>query len=108
MSTAAIGIAQANRYPDVRLSATLTQTDTGPDGLFGYGANQSLQGTVDNNLTDDMASRLAASYRKAGGSIDLHIFPNQPHAFIPNAPTAPDSVRALGLIRDFVHAHAKP
>jgi len=67
-----------------------------------------MQGTVDNNLTDDMASRLAASYRKAGGSIDLHIFPNQPHAFIPNAPTAPDSVRALGLIRDFVHAHAKP
>lgn len=38
-ATAAIGIAQANRYPDVRLSATLTQTDTGPDGLFGYGAS---------------------------------------------------------------------
>lgn len=67
-----------------------------------------MQGTADNNLTEDMASRLASAYRKAGGAIDLHIFPGQPHAFIPNAPTAPDSIRALGLIRDFVHTHAKP
>jgi len=66
-----------------------------------------MQGTVDNNLTDDMASRLAASYRRAGGTIDLHMFPGQPHAFIPGAPTAPDSVRALGLIRDFVAKHGR-
>ncbi|MFN9848957.1 MAG: efflux transporter outer membrane subunit [Alphaproteobacteria bacterium] len=35
-ATAAIGIAQANRYPDIRLTATLTQTATTPEGLFGY------------------------------------------------------------------------
>ncbi len=64
-----------------------------------------MQGTADNNLTDDMAETLAASYRKRGGAIDYHSFPGQPHAFIPNAPTAPDSVRALGLIRDFIARH---
>ena len=61
-----------------------------------------MQGTVDNNLTDDMAANLAASSRRRGGSIEDHSFSGQPHAFIPNAPTAPDSVRALGLIRDFI------
>jgi outer membrane protein TolC len=35
-ATAAIGIARANRYPDIRLTATLTQTATTPEGLFGY------------------------------------------------------------------------
>ncbi len=64
-----------------------------------------MQGTADNNLTDEMASRLAASYRALGGSIELEIFPGQPHAFIPNAPTAPDSVRALALINSFIRKH---
>ncbi len=64
-----------------------------------------MQGTADNNLTDEMASRFAASYRALGGSIELEIFPGQPHAFIPNAPTAPDSVRALGLINGFIRKH---
>jgi acetyl esterase len=63
-----------------------------------------MQGTADNNLTDEMASNFAASYQQAGGSIGIHIFPGQSHAFIPNAPTAPDSVRALGLIKDFIRA----
>lgn len=62
-----------------------------------------MQGTADNNLTLDMADRFAAAYSKAGGSIETHSFPGQPHAFIPNAPTAPDSVRALDLIRAFIH-----
>jgi acetyl esterase len=62
-----------------------------------------IQGTADNNLTIDMADRFAAAYAKAGGTIEKHIFPGQPHAFIPNAPAAPDSVRALGLIKAFVH-----
>lgn len=64
-----------------------------------------MQGTVDNNLTDDMMARLATSYTRRGGSIESHSFPGQPHAFIPNAPTAPDSVRALGLIRGFIRRH---
>jgi acetyl esterase/lipase len=65
-----------------------------------------MQGTADNNLTLDMADNFAEAYTAAGGSIEKVIFPGQPHAFIPNAPTAPDSLRALGLIKDFVHTQA--
>ena len=38
-ATAAIGVAAANRYPDVRLTASLTQTATNPADLFGYSAS---------------------------------------------------------------------
>ena len=61
-----------------------------------------MQGTADDNLTDDMASKFAAAYRKAGGSISLHSFEGQPHAFIGRDPAAPDARRALGLIADFI------
>ncbi len=38
-ATAAIGVAEASRYPDIRLTAALTQTSTNLDGLFGYGGS---------------------------------------------------------------------
>jgi acetyl esterase len=65
-----------------------------------------MQGTADDNLTPDMANDFAAAYTKAGGSITKEIFQGQPHAFIPNAPTAPASLRALELIKTFIHRHA--
>ena len=65
-----------------------------------------MQGTADDNLTPDMANDFAAAYTKAGGSIVKEIFPGQPHAFIPNAPTASASLRALELIKTFIHRHA--
>jgi acetyl esterase/lipase len=65
-----------------------------------------MQGTADNNLTPDMADNFAAAYTNAGGSVVKEIFPGQPHAFIPGAPTAADSLRALEMIKTFVHKHA--
>jgi acetyl esterase len=65
-----------------------------------------MQGTADNNLTLHMADHFTDAYAKAGGSIQKEIFPGQPHAFIPNAPTAPDSLRALDLIKRFVRQQA--
>ena len=62
-----------------------------------------IQGTEDNNLTPDMAGGFAMAYAAAGGKVTFESFPGQPHAFIPNAPTEPDSVRALTLIRHFIH-----
>ena len=38
-ATAAIGVAEASRYPDIQLTATLTQTSTDAQGLFGYGGS---------------------------------------------------------------------
>jgi acetyl esterase/lipase len=62
-----------------------------------------MQGTADNNLTPDMADRFEDAYSRAGGAIAKEIFPGQPHAFIPGAPTAPDSLRALDMIKTFIH-----
>ena len=62
-----------------------------------------MQGTADDNLTPDMAANFAAAYTKAGGSIEFHSFPGQPHAFIARDPTAPDAMRARSLIADFIH-----
>jgi acetyl esterase/lipase len=61
-----------------------------------------LQGTADGNLTLDMADNFEAAYVAAGGTVEKHMFPGQPHAFIPNDPTAPESLRALDLIKGFV------
>jgi acetyl esterase len=65
-----------------------------------------MQGTADDNLTPDMAANFAAAYTKAGGSISFHRFAGQPHAFIARDPAAPDAVRALSLIADFIHHQA--
>jgi acetyl esterase len=62
-----------------------------------------MQGTADDNLTPDMAVNFAAAYTGAAGSIAFHRFEGQPHAFISRDPAAPDAVRALGLITDFIH-----
>lgn len=66
-----------------------------------------MQGTADDNLTPAMAANFAAAYTRAGGSIAYHEFAGQPHAFIPRDPTSPDALRALGLITDFIHHHAR-
>lgn len=62
-----------------------------------------MQGTVDDNLTPDMARNFAAAYTRAGGTISFHEFPGEPHAFIPRDPASPNAQRALGLIADFIH-----
>jgi acetyl esterase len=59
-----------------------------------------LQGTADTNLTMEMSERFVASYRAAGGTIELEKFPDQPHNF-GNTP-GPDADRALALIKAFV------
>jgi acetyl esterase/lipase len=65
-----------------------------------------MQGTADDNLTPDMASRFADAYARAGGTIELTMFLGMPHAFIPQNPTGPDAVRGLGLIVDFIRKQA--
>ncbi len=65
-----------------------------------------IQGTNDNNLTPDMTSGFASGYAAAGGKITFESFPGQPHAFIPGNPASPDSLRALELIKGFVHGNA--
>ncbi len=61
-----------------------------------------LQGTNDDNVTPDMADRFAAAYRKAGGTIELHKFEGQPHAFVGRDPAALAAVKAVETIVAFV------
>ena len=66
-----------------------------------------IQGTADANVTPDMAGRFVAAYTKAGGRITLRKFEGQPHTFIPQNPTSPASVEALGLITDFIREQTR-
>jgi len=59
-----------------------------------------LQGTADRNVTPEMQERFAAAYRATGGSVELEIFPNIPHAFTLTAGPATD--RALALMKAFI------
>ena len=65
-----------------------------------------IQGTKDDNLTPDMTSGFASAYAAAGGKVSFESFPGQSHAFIPGNPTSADSIRALALIKEFVHRNA--
>jgi len=57
-----------------------------------------LQGTADENLTDDMAARFVEAYRDAGGEATLALFEGEPHGFIDRSPDSAASRRALDLI----------
>jgi acetyl esterase/lipase len=61
-----------------------------------------LQGTKDNNVTPEMADKLAAAWRGRGGKATLEIFPDQPHTFVTQDPTSAASQRAIQLITAFV------
>ncbi|MEI7712789.1 MAG: alpha/beta hydrolase [Rhodospirillales bacterium] len=65
-----------------------------------------IQGTNDDNLTPDMTSGFASAYAAAGGKVSFESFPGQPHAFIPGNPTSADSLRALDLMKAFIHRNA--
>lgn len=61
-----------------------------------------LQGTKDSNVTPDMAEKFSAAWRSRGGRATLETFPDQPHTFVTQDPTAAESLRAIELIKAFV------
>jgi acetyl esterase/lipase len=58
-----------------------------------------VQGTADNNLPVPVTEQFAVDYRKAGGDLELEMFPDMPHLF-GNTP-GPDSDRAIALMKKF-------
>jgi acetyl esterase len=62
-----------------------------------------IQGTADDNVTPDMAERFVASYRRAGGAVELHKYDGQPHTFIAKDPNSAASLDAIDKIADFIH-----
>lgn len=59
-----------------------------------------IQGTADQNLPVPVTEQFVAAYRKAGGIIELEMFPDMPHGFGYSA--GPDTDRAVTLMKKFV------
>jgi acetyl esterase len=62
-----------------------------------------LQGTKDEAHPRPNLERFVASYRKAGGRLELHLFEGMGQAFINNHPDASASLAAIEKIIAFVH-----
>jgi len=62
-----------------------------------------IQGTADLAHPKPSREQFIASYRKAGGSVELHLFEDVGEAFITNDPTSPQAVGAIEKIIEFVH-----
>jgi acetyl esterase len=63
-----------------------------------------LQGTADENVGHESTDAFAAQYRKAGGAVELHKFPGQPHAFVTKDSTSSASAEALARIKSYIEA----
>ena len=66
-----------------------------------------LQGTADENVEHQRADAFAERYRAAGGEIELHKFPGQPHTFVIKDPTSPAAAEALTRISSFVQSRLR-
>ena len=62
-----------------------------------------LQGTADVAHPKVYRDQFVASYRKAGGSVELHLFEGVGEAFITNDPTSAAAIDAIDKIIEFVH-----
>ena len=70
-----------------------------PPVLYVQGAADIVHPRVD-------LDRFVASYRKAGGQVQLELFENAAEGFIVRRPTAPASLQAIEKITTFVHLRA--
>jgi acetyl esterase/lipase len=61
-----------------------------------------FQGTADEWTTPELAQRLAAAYRKAGGTMELQLLPGERHTFVNEHPFAPNSVKAVEAVKAFI------
>ncbi len=64
-----------------------------------------FQGDADEWVPNAVAERLASGWRKAGGELELTLFPGEKHTFMRNRPEAPNSQRALAMLQAFIKRH---
>ena len=62
-----------------------------------------IQGTTDKAHPIPHRERFIAGYRKAGGSVELHLYEGMDQAFITDDPNSPSSLAAIDTIIAFVH-----
>jgi acetyl esterase len=61
-----------------------------------------FQGTADEWTSTELVERFAAVYRRAGGTLDLQLLEGERHTFVYEHPFAPNSVKAVGLVKAFI------
>jgi acetyl esterase len=65
-----------------------------------------FQGDADEWVPTEVARRLVEGWRKAGGEIELVLYPGQKHGFITGKPDAPYAPKALAAMQAFIRKHA--
>jgi acetyl esterase len=65
-----------------------------------------IQGTKDDNLTEDMAERFVGAYRAASGDATLEIYEGKPHAFVILEQGAATSEDAIAKMAAFIRGRA--
>lgn len=64
-----------------------------------------FQGDADEWVPNGAAERLARAWRQAGGRIELALFPGEGHTFMRETPEAPNSRKAMAMVKAFIRAH---
>jgi acetyl esterase/lipase len=64
-----------------------------------------FQGDADEWVPNEVAERLATAWRRAGGALELTLFPGEKHTFMRNHPDTPNSQRALAMLKAFIKQH---
>ena len=94
---------------DLYWGSTEAQAEGNPTRLLERGEKTPLppviylQGTADFAHPVPNRERFIASYRKAGGKVELHLFEGVGEAFITNDPNSPQAKSAIEKIIEFVH-----
>jgi acetyl esterase len=65
-----------------------------------------FQGDADEWVPTEVARRLAEGWRKAGGELELVLYPGQKHGFITGKPDAPYAPKVLAAMQAFIRKHA--
>ena len=65
-----------------------------------------FQGDADEWVPTEVARRLAERWRKAGGEIELVLYPGQKHGFVTGKPDAPYAPKVLAEMKSFIRKHA--
>ena len=65
-----------------------------------------FQGDADEWVPTEVARRLAERWRKAGGEIELVLYPGQKHGFVTGKPDAPYAPKVLAEMKAFIRQHA--
>jgi acetyl esterase len=64
-----------------------------------------FQGDEDEWVPNAVAERLAIAWRRAGGDMELTLFPGEKHTFMRNHPDTANSQRALAMLKAFIKRH---